>query len=64
MAPEGPAIMVRGADAPVRRDGRRAATVFQIPRGEIFALLGPDGAGKTTTLQTALRSDPADERMS
>ncbi|HLJ59367.1 MAG TPA: ABC transporter ATP-binding protein [bacterium] len=48
---EGPAILVRGL---TRRFGGRTAVQdlsFEIARGEIVALLGPDGAGKTTTLR-------------
>jgi ABC-2 type transport system ATP-binding protein len=48
---EGPAILVRGL---TRRFGARTAVQdlsFEIARGEIVALLGPDGAGKTTTLR-------------
>jgi ABC-2 type transport system ATP-binding protein len=50
-------------DAPVRVDGLRKSygTVvavdgisFEVPRGEMFGLIGPDGAGKTTTLRTVL----------
>jgi len=50
-AVDGPAIMVRGL---TRRFGDRVAVQdlsFQTARGEIVALLGPDGAGKTTTLR-------------
>jgi ABC-2 type transport system ATP-binding protein len=46
-----PAIVVRGL---ARRFGDAVAVKdlsFDVPRGEIFALLGPDGAGKTTTLR-------------
>lgn len=46
-----PAILARGL---TRRFGDRIAVKdlsLAIARGEIFALLGPDGAGKTTTLR-------------
>lgn len=46
-----PAILVQGL---WRRYGATTAVKdlsLSIPRGEIFALLGPDGAGKTTTLR-------------
>ncbi len=33
---------------------------FQVARGEMFGLIGPDGAGKTTTLRTVLGLSPAD----
>ena len=60
MAQERPAIIVEGL---TRRFGATVAVKhlsFQVPRGEIFALLGPDGAGKTTTLAdcSAARSRP------
>jgi ABC-2 type transport system ATP-binding protein len=46
-----PAILVEGL---TRRFGDSVAVKdlsFTVPRGDIFALLGPDGAGKTTTLR-------------
>jgi ABC-2 type transport system ATP-binding protein len=51
MAHEPPAILAQGL---TRRFGATVAVrdlALDIPRGEIFALLGPDGAGKTTTLR-------------
>jgi len=42
------------ADALVRRYGKNEAVrgvSFAIPRGELYGLVGPDGAGKTTTLR-------------
>jgi len=51
MAGEPPAILVQGL---TRRFGERAVVKdlsLRIGRGEIVALLGPDGAGKTTTLR-------------
>ena len=46
-----PAILARGL---TRRFGPTVAVralSLSVPRGEIYALLGPDGAGKTTTLR-------------
>jgi ABC-2 type transport system ATP-binding protein len=46
-----PAILAHGL---TRRFGDRIAVrdlSLSVPRGDIFALLGPDGAGKTTTLR-------------
>ncbi len=48
--------MVR-ADALVRRYGKLSAVdgiSFAVRRGEMFGLIGPDGAGKTTTLRMVL----------
>ncbi len=42
------------ADALVRHFGKNEAVrgiSFSIPRGELYGLVGPDGAGKTTTLR-------------
>jgi ABC-2 type transport system ATP-binding protein len=47
----------------VRRYGARAAVdgvSFEVRRGEMFGLIGPDGAGKTTTLRTILGLAPPD----
>jgi ABC-2 type transport system ATP-binding protein len=47
----GPAVEVDGLS---RNFGRIAAVAdlrFQVGRGELFGLVGPDGAGKTTTLR-------------
>jgi len=58
------------ADAPVRVDSvrRRYDTVlavdgisFEVRKGEMFGLIGPDGAGKTTTLRMVLGLLPAQE---
>lgn len=41
-------------DRLTRAFGRRVAVdalTLQIPRGEVFGLIGPDGAGKTTTMR-------------
>src|SRR6266849_2467343 len=51
MAESTPAILAQGL---TRQFGATLAVKdlsFSIPRGEIFALLGPDGAGKTTALR-------------
>ena len=48
--------MVR-VDGLVRRYGDLAAVdgiSFTVERGEMFGLIGPDGAGKTTTLRVLL----------
>jgi ABC-2 type transport system ATP-binding protein len=46
-----PAVSVRGL---VKRYGSHEAVAgidLEVRRGEIFAFLGPDGAGKTTTVE-------------
>ncbi len=44
-----PVITTSGPDPPLRRRHRRCAGItLSMPRGEMFALIGPDGAGKTT----------------
>ncbi len=51
MTPESPIIEIRGL---ARKFGALTAVDhidLAIPRGEIFGLVGPDGAGKTTTLR-------------
>ncbi|HNX20281.1 MAG TPA: ATP-binding cassette domain-containing protein, partial [Acidobacteriota bacterium] len=48
------AVRVRGL---VRRFGATIAVdgiSFDVRRGEMFGLIGPDGAGKTTTLRAVL----------
>jgi drug efflux transport system ATP-binding protein len=55
-----PAIEAKGL---TKRFGPRAAVdgvTFQVPPGEIFGLVGPDGAGKTTTMRLLLGLLPAD----
>ena len=50
----------RGPDAPLRRRWwRSTASRFEVHRGEMFGLIGPDGAGKTTTLRVLLGLLPA-----
>lgn len=60
MTPEAaPAILAEGL---ARRFGSTVAVddlTLRVPRGEIFALLGPDGAGKTTTLRLLCGALPA-----
>ena len=49
-------------DGLVRRYGTTVAVddlSFEVQRGEMFGLIGPDGAGKTTTLRVALGIIPA-----
>ena len=51
---DGPPLVVAGL---VRRYGATVAVddlSFDVQRGEMFGLIGPDGAGKTTTLRVAL----------
>ena len=52
---------VRWRDEAVRRgDGARRASSFDVARGEMFGVIGPDGAGKTTAIRLAcglLRAD-------
>jgi ABC-2 type transport system ATP-binding protein len=59
----GPATVPGGSDTLVRVEGltRRYGDVvaardvtFHVSRGEMFGLIGPDGAGKTTTLRVIL----------
>ena len=46
---------VEGLTPPLRHAGRRSTDVsFEVRRGEMFGLIGPDGAGKTTTLRVIL----------
>lgn len=52
--PDGPVVEVEGL---VRRYGDLVAAndvSFTVERGEMFGLIGPDGAGKTTTLRVIL----------
>src|SRR3970040_417 len=46
-----PAIAVRGLTRAVRTLTAGAGIFFEVARGELFGLVGPDGAGKTTTLR-------------
>ncbi len=64
IAPRGqPPPLVR-LDEMTRRFGSVTAAdrvTFDVRRGEMFGLIGPDGAGKTTTLRVALGLLKADE---
>src|SRR5262249_40548561 len=53
----GPEPAVVRVDKLVRRYGERPALEgisFEVAAGEMFGLIGPDGAGKTTTLRILL----------
>ncbi len=53
MGPDTPAIDIEAAGL-TKRFGERLAVsdlTFRVRRGETFALVGPDGAGKTTTIR-------------
>jgi ABC-2 type transport system ATP-binding protein len=55
--PAGAAPAMVEVDQLVRRYGELVAVdgiSFRVERGEMFGLIGPDGAGKTTTLRTIL----------
>jgi ABC-2 type transport system ATP-binding protein len=55
-SPAAPGALVR-AEGLTRRFGALAAVdgaTFEVRRGEMFGLIGPDGAGKTTTLRMVL----------
>src|SRR5690606_13274187 len=62
----GPAVQVRGL---ARRFGPLDAVAgldFEVGAGELFGLVGPDGAGKTTTLRMlagVLRPSSGDARV-
>ena len=56
----GPAIQVRGLEKSYRELRVLRGVDFEVPRGSIFALLGSNGAGKTTVvkiLSTLLKAD-------
>jgi ABC-2 type transport system ATP-binding protein len=47
----GPALSLRGLTRRFGADVAVDALTFDVARGELFGLVGPDGAGKTTTLR-------------
>ncbi|HEX9092626.1 MAG TPA: ABC transporter ATP-binding protein [Coriobacteriia bacterium] len=49
--PAGPAIEVRGLTKRFGDFTAVDAITFDVPRGEIFGFLGPNGSGKTTTIR-------------
>ncbi len=60
MEVQGPAIRVRGLEKSYKKLHVLRGVDFDVARGSIFALLGSNGAGKTTvvkTLSTLLRAD-------
>ncbi len=65
---EPPRIEVKGLCRSYRRGRIRAVrdVSFEVPRGEVFGLIGPDGAGKTSVLQVlagVLRADSGAVRV-
>ncbi|PRY19715.1 ABC-2 type transport system ATP-binding protein [Pseudosporangium ferrugineum] len=62
----GPAIQVRGLEKSYKELRVLRGVDFEVARGSIFALLGSNGAGKTTVvriLSTLLRADAGDARV-
>lgn len=51
IAHEGPALSLRGLSRRFGDETAVAGLTFDVARGELFGLVGPDGAGKTTTLR-------------
>jgi ABC-2 type transport system ATP-binding protein len=47
----GPAVCVRGLSRSFGALYAISELTFEVPRGELFGIVGPDGAGKTTTLR-------------
>jgi ABC-2 type transport system ATP-binding protein len=63
---QGPAIHVRGLEKSFKELQVLRGVDFQVARGDIFALLGSNGAGKTTVvkiLSTLLRADAGTARV-
>jgi ABC-2 type transport system ATP-binding protein len=63
---EGPAIQVQGLEKSYRELRVLRGVDFEVARGSIFALLGSNGAGKTTVvkiLSTLLRADAGTARV-
>ncbi len=59
-AEAGPAILVRGLEKSYKKLSVLRGVDFDVERGSIFALLGSNGAGKTTAvkiLSTLLKGD-------
>src|SRR5512144_1723420 len=56
MAPDGPTVLdvrdLRRSYGRFRRVDAVRGVSFSVRRGEIFGLIGPDGAGKTSIIQT------------
>ena len=49
--PDGAAISIRGLTRKFRELAAVDGLTLDVPRGALFGLVGPDGAGKTTTLR-------------
>ena len=61
--PPQPAIRTMGIDQVLRERPKCSAGIdLEIARGSVFALLGPDEAGKTTTIRILATADPAQRR--
>src|SRR6201991_491487 len=61
----GPAIRVQGLEKSYKKLHVLRGVDFEVARGSIFALLGSNGAGKTTVvriLSTLLKADPGSAR--
>jgi ABC-2 type transport system ATP-binding protein len=48
---QGPSVAVRGLTRRFRQATAVEGLSFEVGRGELFGIVGPDGAGKTTTLR-------------
>ena len=63
---QGPAIKVQGLGKSYKELRVLRGVDFEVPRGSIFALLGSNGAGKTTVvkiLSTLLKADAGTARV-